>query len=231
MSPLATNGAFGLYFWRLVVFIVFVRLIPLQTTPSNWAMPDILICLCFAWVLRRADCVPILLVAAVMLTTDFLFMRPPGIDGRAGGSGGRIFTRPQPNFTRLTVFFGVGRGGWRHHRHYDRQPVAAHFGDVATPAAGSFAVPIAGDIGGLSLGGGVFTLYGLGLRKTSSGEVDALGAPVMRRPAKDSAVKPALYHPSRPDFGHLAAGIHRRAWGSDAISATGSGRSVPPVGR
>jgi rod shape-determining protein MreD len=41
--------------------------------------PDLLVALAFAWVLRRPDYVPVLIVAAVMLAADFLFMRPPGL--------------------------------------------------------------------------------------------------------------------------------------------------------
>ncbi|WP_428545501.1 rod shape-determining protein MreD [Profundibacter sp.] len=42
-------------------------------------MPDLLVCMCFAWVLRRPDYTPVLLIAAVMLLADMLFQRPPGL--------------------------------------------------------------------------------------------------------------------------------------------------------
>lgn len=70
---------YRLIFIALVNVIVFFHLIPLQTTPSNWATPDLLICLCYAWVLRRPEYMPILLIAVVMLITDMLFLRPPGL--------------------------------------------------------------------------------------------------------------------------------------------------------
>ncbi|MCX8955699.1 rod shape-determining protein MreD, partial [Ruegeria sp. NA] len=40
---------------------------------------DVLIALTFAWVLRRPDYVPTVLVALVMLMADFLLQRPPGL--------------------------------------------------------------------------------------------------------------------------------------------------------
>ena len=70
---------YRLMFLALAGGVVFVQLIPLQTTPGNWAMPDLLICLCYAWVLRRPEYMPVILIAIVMLVTDMLFMRPPGL--------------------------------------------------------------------------------------------------------------------------------------------------------
>lgn len=70
---------YRLIFLALVSVIVFAQLIPLHTTPREWAAPDLLVCLCYAWVLRRPEYMPALLIATVMLATDFLFMRPPGL--------------------------------------------------------------------------------------------------------------------------------------------------------
>lgn len=64
-------GLFGL--------IIFVQLIPMQTMPRSWSPPDLLICLCYAWVLRRPEYMPVLLIAFVMLLSDMLLMRPPGL--------------------------------------------------------------------------------------------------------------------------------------------------------
>ena len=70
---------YWLMFLALVTLVVFAQLVPLQTTPSSWAMPDLLICLCYAWVLRRPDYMPVALIAIVMVIADMLFMRPPGL--------------------------------------------------------------------------------------------------------------------------------------------------------
>ncbi len=63
----------------LAFLIVFLRLLPLDPGPGNLPGPDLLVGLAFAWVLRRPDYVPVLLVAAVILTTDVFFLRPLGL--------------------------------------------------------------------------------------------------------------------------------------------------------
>lgn len=66
-------------FTLLALTIVFFHLIPLDTVPPRWAPPDFLMAFAFAWVLRRPEFVPPLLVALVMLLADLLFQRPPGL--------------------------------------------------------------------------------------------------------------------------------------------------------
>lgn len=66
-------------FAGLVSFWLFLRILPLSTLPAGWPGPDLLVCLTFAWVLRRPDYVPALLIFAVFLLEDMLTMRPPGL--------------------------------------------------------------------------------------------------------------------------------------------------------
>ena len=68
-----------LVFVLTAMVILFFHLLPLNPAPSQWAGPDILVALVFAWAVRRPDYVPILLVAAVMLLADMLLHRPPGL--------------------------------------------------------------------------------------------------------------------------------------------------------
>jgi len=42
-------------------------------------MPDLLVCIIFAWGLRRSDYTPVLLIAIILLVADMLLMRPPGL--------------------------------------------------------------------------------------------------------------------------------------------------------
>lgn len=70
---------FRAIFLALAFAIIFVRLLPLDAGPGGLPGPDLIVLLAFAWVLRRPDYVPILLVAAVMLLTDVLFLRPLGL--------------------------------------------------------------------------------------------------------------------------------------------------------
>lgn len=68
-----------LLFLALALFILFLRLLPLQTTPSGWAGPDYLFCLTAAWILRRPDHIPALSVVAAFLFADVYYQYPPGL--------------------------------------------------------------------------------------------------------------------------------------------------------
>ena len=69
------RAAFGL----LSLVIVFFHLLPLDTAPSKWAGPDLILAFACAWSLRRPDYVPPVLLAIVFLLTDLLLQRPPGL--------------------------------------------------------------------------------------------------------------------------------------------------------
>lgn len=59
--------------------LLFVRILPLHTQAGGWPGPDLLLALTLAWVLRRPEYVPALIVAGVFLMEDFLLWRPPGL--------------------------------------------------------------------------------------------------------------------------------------------------------
>ena len=59
--------------------IVFIQLLPLDTAPSSWAAPDVLLAVTLVWVARRPEFLPFGVVFAVFLLTDLLFQRPPGL--------------------------------------------------------------------------------------------------------------------------------------------------------
>lgn len=63
----------------LSLVMVYLHLLPLDTVPRGWAGPDLVLALTFAWVLRRPEYVPPLLIALVLLLCDLLFHRPPGL--------------------------------------------------------------------------------------------------------------------------------------------------------
>ena len=63
----------------LMIVILFFHLLPLDTVPRHFAPPDLFVAFTFAWVTRRPDYVPTMLVAAVMLTVDLLLQKPPGL--------------------------------------------------------------------------------------------------------------------------------------------------------
>lgn len=68
-----------LLFVALALFLLFARLLPLGGEAGDLPGPDLLLCLIFAWTMRRPDYLPALLIAAVVLLEDMILMRPPGL--------------------------------------------------------------------------------------------------------------------------------------------------------
>jgi len=66
-------------FVALGMAIIFFQLLPLETIPRRFTGPDLLLAFTLAWAVRRPDYVPVLSIAAVALTADFLLQRPPGL--------------------------------------------------------------------------------------------------------------------------------------------------------
>jgi rod shape-determining protein MreD len=80
ISPLTLHRwAFVMLFLVLSILIVFTRILPLGPATGVMPPPDAIVLLGFAWVLRRPDFVPVLLFAAILLVTDLLFLRTPGL--------------------------------------------------------------------------------------------------------------------------------------------------------
>lgn len=71
--------AFRLLYVAICVGVMFVALLPLDAGPGGWPGPDLILGLSIAWVIRRPDYVPMLLVAGVLLLADLMLMRPPGL--------------------------------------------------------------------------------------------------------------------------------------------------------
>lgn len=85
--------------------VVFGRLLPLDAGPGGWPGPDLILLMTYALVLRRPTAVPVLLVAAVVLMTDVLFMRPLGL-WTACVILGLEFLRARESLSRDLPFLG-----------------------------------------------------------------------------------------------------------------------------
>lgn len=59
--------------------LIALRLMPLSGGALQFPGPDLLLAVTLAWVLRRPEQVPLLLVAVAFLAEDILLMRPPGL--------------------------------------------------------------------------------------------------------------------------------------------------------
>ncbi len=92
-----------LVFLAVVLFITFLRLLPLDTSAGHLPGPDVLLCLILAWMVRRPEYLSALMIAAVVLTEDFLLMRPPGL-WTAMVLMGAEFIRSRSALTRELTF-------------------------------------------------------------------------------------------------------------------------------
>lgn len=63
----------------LAAVIGFVQLLPIDAAAESLPGPDILLLIALSWTVRQPAFLPILLIAAVFLVADLLFMRPPGL--------------------------------------------------------------------------------------------------------------------------------------------------------
>jgi rod shape-determining protein MreD len=66
-------------FLVVALVILFLRILPLGSVAGEWPGPDLLLCLIFAWVMRRPDYLPVLLIGTVVLLEDLILLRPPGL--------------------------------------------------------------------------------------------------------------------------------------------------------
>lgn len=66
-------------FVGLAMLILFIRILPLGGAAGAWPGPDLMLCLMLAWVTRRPDHLPAVLIALVVLVEDLILLRPPGL--------------------------------------------------------------------------------------------------------------------------------------------------------
>lgn len=59
--------------------VIYLNLLPFQLAAQTTVMPDLLVAIAAAWVIRRPDSMPLALTAPLFLLADFLLDRPPGL--------------------------------------------------------------------------------------------------------------------------------------------------------
>lgn len=68
-----------LLFIAIALLLLFFRLLPLGSMAGELPGPDVLLCIVFAWTMRRPDYLPAILITVVVLLEDMILMRPPGL--------------------------------------------------------------------------------------------------------------------------------------------------------
>ncbi len=80
ISPVTLHRwAYAALFAAFAGAVVFLRILPNGSSAGGWPPPDLVVLAGFAWVVRRPDYVPVLLFAALLLVSELLFLRPPGV--------------------------------------------------------------------------------------------------------------------------------------------------------
>ncbi len=165
-------------YWSILVaislVILFVKILPLNVAAGRWPGPDWLIAFAFAWVLRRPDYTPALLIAALLLLSDFVFMRPPGLS-TALGVIGLEFLRTRSQFSRDLPFIieWAMVGGVLAAISLTTRVVLAVF-VVSQPSFGLDMIQLTATVLFYPVIVAIST-YVLGVRKVALGEVDQLG--------------------------------------------------------
>lgn len=104
------------------LLLLFLRILPLNGGLVGWPGPDIGLCLSFAWVLRRPDRLPALVIAVMFLIEDMLLLRPIGLWAAfvlAGTEAARLREarwRDQPfmvEWLRVALLIGAMMLGYR----------------------------------------------------------------------------------------------------------------------
>jgi len=91
--------------WLLIAAVsIVVRLLPLGNEPG-WPMPDVLLALTLAWVLRRQSHLPAALIALVFLIEDLFLMRPPGLWALMVLLGSEFLRRRESVVRELNLLF------------------------------------------------------------------------------------------------------------------------------
>jgi rod shape-determining protein MreD len=179
MADAVTRRPLG--YWSLFLALsaawFFVRLLPLDTLPAAFPGPDLMLCLTFAWVLRRPGYMPAPLVAAVFLLEDLLLMRPPGLWALLAVLGTE-FLRNRQGLLREVTF----PAEWA-------MVAAVGFALLLAERTVLFLLIVPQPVLGQDLLQMIFTMalyplvvlvshFILKVRKPATGEVDALGRPL-----------------------------------------------------
>lgn len=80
VDPLTRDRAVHrLLYLAIAALILFLRLLPVNPAGHSFPGPDLMLAFTFAWLMRRPDYVPVLLIVAVYVVEDMVFWRPLGL--------------------------------------------------------------------------------------------------------------------------------------------------------
>lgn len=95
-------------FVLLAFAFVVLELVPRDMRPATLAGPDMLLAVTLAWVARKPSYLPVAVIAAFFVMTDFLFMRPPGLWAALVVILTEVIRRQNPEFRNMPFFVEWG---------------------------------------------------------------------------------------------------------------------------
>ncbi|TRD23482.1 rod shape-determining protein MreD [Palleronia caenipelagi] len=159
-------------FLSLVVLTIFLQLMPLHLGRDDIPAPDLISQICFVWVLRRPEYIPVWLIALAGFCADILLMGPPGLGAIALIVGTEFLRRrsyvvsEQPFVVEWALVAAVLLGTTLFQWFAMAALAAPH------PPLGEALVPLAVTVVTYPFVM-VFNAYGLGIRQASPAEKDA----------------------------------------------------------
>lgn len=153
--------------------IMFFALMPLNPGRPGRPGPDLILCLTFAWVLRRPDHLPAVIIVALALIGDFLLGRPLGLWSMLVLAGSELL-RPRARrwrdqaflfeWLRVSVLMGLMLIGYRLMMALLLLPVPALGPVMLQWLATVMAYPLV-----------VLAVHSIGIRRLSAAEIEMMG--------------------------------------------------------
>lgn len=78
-APGARRALFAALYFLTCAGILLLQILPTSLLAGRYPGPDLMLCVTFAWVMRRPHQLPTGLVALTFLLADIILMRPPGL--------------------------------------------------------------------------------------------------------------------------------------------------------
>ncbi|GHA45644.1 hypothetical protein GCM10008927_08300 [Amylibacter ulvae] len=88
-------------YFGVCMALIFLRLIPLDLEPNKVGMPDFILCITAAIVIRKAIIAPYVLVGLVFLIADIMLSRPLGLGALIGVVGIEIVRNNRFSFREM----------------------------------------------------------------------------------------------------------------------------------
>ena len=78
-SLAADRWVHGTLYVSICAALMLIHVVPLSIGPGRFPGPDLIVCITYAWLLRRPHLMPTPIIALVFLIADVVFMRPLGL--------------------------------------------------------------------------------------------------------------------------------------------------------